>query len=276
MTTALAQAHPNKVAEQISGRDYISYSAISTYARCPLSYYFKYVEGLSEETVSSSLVFGGAVHSAAEFHFNELLAGNPVPDQDTLLSTFWDAWNDRGEEAAIRFGKNEDINTIAKMADRILTAFRESDFANPKGQIIGVEEQLRGELIPGVPDLLARIDLIVETDDAITVTDLKTSRSKWSASQAENSGEQLRLYSELARQLVPGKTVRLEFAVLTKTAKPVAERWPVTLDPQRIARTKQIVKRVWNAIELGVFYPAPSPMNCPSCAFRDQCRAWSG
>ena len=275
--TALLEARPvSVVAEQLTGRDYISFSSIASFQRCPLAWKFKYVDGLPEETVSAALVLGGAVHSAAECHFNELMIGNPAPDLDTLLSVFWEAWRERAEAATIKFGKGEDVNTIGKMADRILRAFQQSDMANPEGQIIGVEEQLRGELIPGVPDLLARIDLIVETDDAVVVTDLKTSRSRWSADQAEGSGEQLLLYSELARQLVPHKKIRLEFAILTKTAKPVAERWPVTLDAPRIARTKQIVERVWKAMELGVYYPAPSPMNCPSCPFRKPCRAWSG
>ena len=56
-------------------RDYISYSAVTTYQACPLRYYFRYVAGLPERTVSSSLVFGSAVHRAVELHFNELLPG---------------------------------------------------------------------------------------------------------------------------------------------------------------------------------------------------------
>jgi CRISPR/Cas system-associated exonuclease Cas4 (RecB family) len=162
------------------------------------------------------------------------------------------------------------------MADRVLATFRDSDLANPHGKILGVEEQLRGELIPGVPDLLARIDLIVESDDAVTVTDLKTARSRWSSDQAEDAGEQLLLYSELVRRLVPGKQIRLEFALITKTAKPVAERLPVTYDPQRIDRTKEIVGRVWRAIEAGHFYPSPSPIACGGCPFRKPCRQWNG
>lgn len=273
MTTVL-QSPPASSRSPSKTRDYISYSAISTYQQCPLKFYFKYVADLPEESVSSSLVLGGAIHSAAEHLYNELMAGNPAPDHDTLLAVFWDEWRDRGEEAEIRLGKKEDINSVGKMADRILTAFAESDIAKPEGHILGVEEQLRGELIPGLPDLLARIDLIVETDDTLTVTDLKTSRSRWSAHQAEDSGEQLLLYSELARHLAPDKTLRLEFAVITKTASPSVERWPINHDANRIVRTKQIISRVWKSIESGNFYPAPSPIGCGSCPFRAPCRKW--
>jgi CRISPR/Cas system-associated exonuclease Cas4 (RecB family) len=36
------------------------------------------------------------------------------------------------------------------------------------------------------------------------------------------------------------------------------------------------VERVWRAIESGVFYPAPSTMNCSGCGYRAACRVWMG
>ena len=83
--------------------------------------------------------------------------------------------------------------------------------------------RLLAELIPGVPDLLARIDLLTTTSDALVITDFKTARSRWSQGQAENSSSQLLLYSELARRLMPDREVRLRFLVLTKTKKPTVE-----------------------------------------------------
>lgn len=274
--TVVADPHPNTVAERISGRNYVSFSALRTYAGCPLRYFFRYVQGLPEETISASLAFGGGIHSAIELWFNAQMAGEPPPDHETLVSEFWDSWRCRNEEAAIRFGRNEDINTIAELADRLLDAFRQSDLAWPDGRVIGIEEEVRGTIVPGVPDLLARIDLIVETTDALVITDFKTSRSRWSAAQVEDQAEQLLLYSELARQFAPGKELRLEFAVVTKAKNPIAERHQVSIDRNRTTRTRQVVQRVWSAIESGHFYPAPSPLSCPSCPFRDPCRAWTG
>lgn len=257
-------------------RDYVSWSAISTYQQCPLRYYFRYIEGLEESFVSVSLALGGAVHSAAEYHFNELMCGNPPPDHDTLLDVFWDGWKSRSETAEIRFGKKDDIDSIAKTADRVIAAFRESEVATPSASILGIEEELRSELIPGMPDILGRIDLITETDDALTITDLKTARTRWSADQAERSGEQLMLYASLAKDLVPGKAIQLEFAVVTKSAKPVVDTLPVTFNPTRVERTKAVMQRVWHSIQEGHFYPAPSPMSCPGCPFRGPCDAWQG
>lgn len=274
MSTALVE-HPNDVAVEITGRDYISYSALSTYQRCPAKYSFRYVQGLPEETVASSLIFGGAIHSAVELHFNEVMVGNPAPDLDILLDTYQEAWRDR-DLGAVQFGKGEDVNTLSQLAERMLMAFQAYDSSNPIGTILGVEEELRGELSPECPDLLAKVDLIVEEDDAVVVTDLKTARSRWSQGQVSESAEQLLLYSELAKHLLPDKEVRLQFIVITKTKAPAVTRHEVTFDTARLERTKRIVERVWEGIQSGIFYPAPSPMNCSTCSYREACRQWGG
>ena len=138
--------------------------------------------------MSSALIFGGAIHSALEFHFTELLRGNEPPSLDQLLDVFQEAWRGRATDYEdIRFGKGEDHNSLSALADRMLTAFRESPAVTSDDTVIGIEEELRGELIPGVPDLLARIDLLTTTSDALVITDFKTARSRWS----QESGREL-------------------------------------------------------------------------------------
>ena len=268
-------AHPNQVAAELIGRDYVSYSALSLYQQCPLRFFFKYVAGLPEQTVAASLVFGGAIHRAVEFHFNELLAGNGPAHLDTLLAEYHEAWRER-ETAEVRFGKDDDQSTLSGLAERMLRAFQASEMSQPAGTILGVEEQFRGAFADGCPDLLARVDLLVETADALVISDLKTARSRWGRDQAEDAAGQLLLYSELVGRLMPGKPLRLEFVIITKAKEPVIDRLPVALDPKRAARMSSIAQRVWRAIEGQHFYPSPSPMNCPTCPFRAPCRAWAG
>ena len=274
MITATLES-PNVAALELTGRDYISYSAILTFQTCPLRYYFRYVAGMPEETVSASLVFGSAIHRAAEYHYNELMAGNPAPDLDTLLHVYQDAWRER-DGAEILFGKKDDAHTLGSLAERMLATFQQSEYAVPTGRIIGVEEQLREEVIPGCPDLLARIDLLTEDGDELVVTDLKTARSRWSQNQANDSSEQLLLYGDLAGRLCPDKQVRLQFLVITKTKQPAITAHTVAFDASRVERTKRVVEHVWEAIQSGTFYPAPSMMNCPTCPFREECRSWCG
>ena len=123
---------------------------------------------------------------------------------------------------------------------------------------------------------MGRINLLLETDDAVIVQDFKTSRSAWTEHQAEDQAEQLLLYADLARRLVPGKQLRLQFAVITKAKAPKVQLLEAAFDENRLARTKRVFESVWSAIQSGIFYPAPSPMQCPGCGYRNQCAAWQG
>jgi putative RecB family exonuclease len=274
--TKPASTNPaNEVAKKLTGRDYVSWSAISTFRTCPLKYKFRYIDGLPEESVSAALVFGSGIHSAIESHFQALLSGDPKPDLDLLLFAYRSAWLPH-EPDAIQFGSTETRASLDALAAKMLTAFLNSPAASVRGRVLGVEEEIRGMLVEGVPDLYGRVDLLTEDDDRLVVTDIKTSRGKWSAEQVEDSGEQLLLYSHLASEIAPGKKITTQFLVLTKTKEPVIEEHVRDVEPGNVKRTLAGVERVWKAIESGVFYPAPSVMSCSSCGYRAACRAWAG
>ena len=265
----------NEVAKKLTGRDYISWSALSTFRTCPLKYRFRYVDGLTEESVSAALVFGSGIHSAVEQHYQAILSGDPKPDLDALLFAYRSAWLPHDPDA-ISFGSKETRETLDDLAARMLTAFINSPAASVPGRVLGVEKEIRGMLVEGVPDLYGRVDLLTEDSDSLVVTDIKTSRGKWSPEQVEDSNEQLLLYSHLASEISPGKKIATRFLVLTKTREPVIEEHVREVEPVAVKRTLAGVERVWRAIESGVFYPAPSTMNCASCGYRAACRAWTG
>jgi hypothetical protein len=265
---------PNQLAERLTGRNYLSYSAMNLFRTCPLRFKFKYQDGLPEDSVSAALVFGSAIHRAAELQFNRIMAGEPPPSLAELLDAYQDAWRDQVERGQVTFAKGDDESSLALLATRMLDVFRTSSMAQPAGTFLGIEEEVRGSIIPGVPDLLGRIDLLIETEDAIVITDLKTSRSRWTREQAEDASEQLLLYSELVKRFVPGKALRMRFAVLTKTKDPVMDVHELPVDPQRVERIKRVFERVWQAIAVGNFYPSPSPISCGSCPYAGPCRDW--
>lgn len=127
-----------------------------------------------------------------------------------------------------------------------------------------------------MPEILARIDLLIDVGDAIVVIDFKTARSPWSRAQADNAAGQLLLYHELVEPLADGRPVRLEFAVVTKAKTPKVTRHFVPVDQEKIDRMKLIVQRVWDGIRSGLFYPSSSPANCRTCPFTRECREWKG
>jgi putative RecB family exonuclease len=265
----------NEVAKSLTGRDYVSWSAISTFRTCPLKYKFRYIDGVPEESVSSALIFGTGIHTAIEQHFQSILSGEEQPDIERLMFTYRSAWLPHDPDA-IQFGGSETRASLDALAARMLTAFLNSPAASVQGRVLGVEEEIRGMLVQGVPDLFGRVDLLTEDSDSLMITDIKTSRGRWSQEQVEDSGEQLLLYSHLASEISPGKTLKTRFLVLTKAKDPVIEEHTREVEPVNVKRTLAGVERVWRAIESGVFYPAPSTMNCSSCGYRAACRAWAG
>jgi putative RecB family exonuclease len=265
----------NEVAKKITGRDYISWSAISTFRTCPLKYKFRYIDGLPEESVSSALIFGTGIHTAVEQHYQAMLSGEEKPDVDRLMFAYRSAWLPH-EPDAISFGSTETRASLDALAARMLTAFLASPAASVQGRVLGVEEEIRGMLVEGVPDLYGRVDLLTEDSDTLVVTDIKTSRGRWGQEQVEDSGEQLLMYSHLTSEISPGKKITTRFLVLTKTREPQIEEHVREVNPAAAKRTLAGVERVWRAIEGGQFYPAPSTMNCSGCGYRAACRAWAG
>ena len=47
--TAASTNPANEVAKSLTGRNYLSWSAVSTFRQCPLKYRFRYIDGLPEE-----------------------------------------------------------------------------------------------------------------------------------------------------------------------------------------------------------------------------------
>ena len=128
--------------------------------------------------MGAALAFGSAVHAALETHFRALLAGLTAPSSEELLVAFQQAWQ---AEAArlVQYAQGETIKSLHDLAGRVPAAFAASPHAIPDGEILGVEEELRRHVMPGLPDVLARIDLTVRTDDALVLRDFKTARSRW-------------------------------------------------------------------------------------------------
>jgi len=217
-------------------------------------------------------VFGTGLHAAVEAHFRSILEGWSLPDLDTLLGIFWESWHQ--EEKSIHFNKKEDLNSIGHLADRMLRAFQESLFARPDGRIIGIEEPFRGVVTQNCPEFEARIDLIVETDGEIIITDFKSAQSRWNPAKVEAARPQLLIYRKLVEGMADGRPVKLNFAVLTKRKKPVLTVHHVEHDAESVETARRWVEEAWNAIQKGDFYPNPSPAHCPRCPFQETCRTW--
>jgi hypothetical protein len=272
---------PNLLAQRITGRPYLSHSQLYLFRACPRKFAFQYAEDVRPDFVPSSLIFGGSIHAALELYFRAKLEGLGVT-LEALLSAYHDEWAKRpmtsGAPVPVRFNKNQTADTLHDLASRMLTAFLASPLANPKGTILGVEEKLTVTLAPDLPDLLAKVDLVTQTDGTLHVIDFKTSRGSWNEQKAQESGDQLVLYGQTLSQMSRsmGLPIKLHFAVLTKHKVPRVQVLRVLADEQRVDIMRDGIAQVWAAIQSGNFYPSPSPQNCVTCPFRSRCPIFAG
>lgn len=273
---------PNRLAERITGRSYLSHSQLALMRACPKKFEFTYISKTPRDFIPASLIFGGSIHAALELHYRCRLEGLSATPE-ALLSAYHDAWRREVADAgagdmSVRFNKGDDQNTVDVLAHRMIAAFLASPLATPKGTILGIEEELRVVLDENLPDLLARVDLVTMTDGSLFVIDFKTSRSRWNEQKAQESGDQLLLYRQTVERMGRslGLPVKLHFAIITKAKTPAVQLMQVQTDPDRVAGVTESVSQVWEAIQGGNFYPSPSPMNCVTCPFKSRCPVFAG
>lgn len=127
-----------------------------------------------------------------------------------------------------------------------------------------------------LPELVAKVDHIAGVNHELVVTDFKTTRSIWSRETAEEHSEQLHLYSEAVKAIAEDFNfpVKLRFVVLTKAKAPKVEALEIKADPKRVERSTYIIRNVFKAMQSGVVYPSPSPLNCSGCPFQRRCASW--
>jgi putative RecB family exonuclease len=267
---------PNRVAEQITGRRYLSYTQINLMRSCPLKFKFGYIQKAPPDFIPSSLIFGGAIHRALELYFRSRLEGINATATG-LMAAFLNSWKTQKESAgtnvSVRFNKGEDEDSINALGKRMIDAFLAGPLATPKGSIFGIEEELTVELDPDLPDILAKVDLVTDTGGALHVIDFKTSKSRWTEQKAQENAEQLLIYGTTMRSMSQGlgRPTKLHFAIITKAKSPAVQLLPVPMDKDRVVALTESIRQIWQAIQAGNFYPSPSAMNCSGCQFRSRC-----
>jgi RecB family exonuclease len=256
--------------------DHLSFSSIKTYQACPKKFAFKYIELVPEEFTPSYFSFGGAFHRAVERIHESTIAGEPVPGLDELVDAFDRAWTDLvAERSPVKFSKDEDAGSLRQLATRMLSAYREHLLVSPNrgSQIIAIEESVRFRLLADVPPIEMRLDLLELRGTDLIVSDLKTSKSRWSEAKIADGLPQLVLYAHglmpILRELGATRIVP-RFVTVTKAKKPVVQVLQPTATQADVTRLKQTVAETWNAIQSDVF-PRYESWACAQCPYQRRC-----
>ena len=256
-----------------SARPHWSYSAISQYLRCPLQYFFQRVLELPSRTVSSGMVLGSAVHAGlAEYHRG--LQNQKPTDSAHILKAFRECWDEKESNETILFRDGDTRDESIEQGVNLLEMYLKEP---PPEGIIAVEHRIQAPLYNSQGEylespLVAITDLITATDREMTVKEFKTSGRAYSESEAESS-LQPTCYVHAVREAFD-REPNVEYTVLVKTKTPKVQRLKTSRYAEDCARLGDLVQTIQRAVDLGVFYPIESPMNCATCPYRQPCRDW--
>lgn len=272
-----SSCHPSAQARRrpVVDRPHWSYSQISQYLRCPLSYYFDRIAKLPKPFVSSGLVLGASVHHAlAEFHRGiQTRKAMKLPQVKSVLALSFAEMEDR---EPIQYRNGENRTTVLDQAVALLELY--CGEAVPE-EVVAVEEPLLVPLFNRDGEalrkpLLAIPDLLTREKGELTVSEFKTSGRRFNESETD-SALQASCYA-LAVQERYDEQPRVRYTVLVKTKTPQIQRLETIRCDADLIRLAEIVQAVERAIEAKVFYPIESAMNCSTCPFFKPCKEWQG
>ena len=168
-------------------RGYLSASQISSYLKCGMQYYYRYIEGVSTPP-NIAMMTGSACHSGFETYYQDCIdEGKPSVLTGPQVAEI--AITSIEEEA-----EEKDIALVGDVKDQVVTEIQTGitsyiDHVAPKVIPLAVEKEIRFDLAPGL-EVLAYIDLVRAASGEVpggVVCDYKITGKKWALPQLKNS-----------------------------------------------------------------------------------------
>ncbi len=185
---------------------HLSFSRISRFEQCPLSFRLAYIDRLPvSQPLPEPLRFGKVVHAALEHFYRDLIEqkhDGPLPEAK-LLFCFGEAWKREGLQGLNLFTEGAlMLGDYARRQHHVVAA-----------NVLAVEQEFR--LQAGPFTVLGYIDRVDRLDDeTIEVIDYKTNRQLFSREEVDTS-LQLSIYAAAVKRLCTwAKKVKLTFLML--------------------------------------------------------------
>ena len=231
----------------------LSYTQISTYLNCPLSYKLRYIDKLKPK-VKWYFSFGNSLHSSVEYFFR--VNTPPPPSLDELLAYYSQIWQHFGYESA------EEEQQYRAYGEEILTRFWEihsADFRMPIAVEKSFTVDVEGVKLKGYIDRIDKLD-----SGGLSIVDYKSGKELFTADYLEND-LQLTCY-----QLAAEQTWQLPVEKLTLYH--LRSNTPCTCSPRELSTLDQARKTILDVAEniTGENFPATENHFCP-CDFPEHC-----
>lgn len=250
MTTAVA---PFK-------NQHLSYSRLSRFETCPLSYRLHYIEKQQAEP-GLPLRFGKTIHAVLERLIKEVVDDERTGplSEERAIELYREAWG------------AEQLTGIDVFAEglAILRRFIAEQGVVDHRDVLAIEKEFRLPVGPfEVLGFIDRVDWI--DDETVEVIDYKTNHQLFTRDEVDTS-LQMSLYEVAVRRLWPwAKKVKLTFWMLRHGV-----RQETTRTEEQLADALAYVETLGRQTETATEYPARLNSNCSYCDHRKQCPTYA-
>jgi RecB family exonuclease len=239
---------------------HLSYSRLSRFEQCPLSYKLHYLDKQQAEP-GIPLRFGKVIHAVLENLIREVIIDERTGplSEDRAVELYREAWNTDGLAG---------INVFEEGLHILRDFVREEGVVDHR-DVLAVEKEFQLRVGPfTVLGFIDRVNWV--DDDTIEVVDYKTNRQLFTREDVDSS-LQMSLYEVAARRLWPWvKNVKLTFRMLRHGI-----RQETTRTPQQLSDALAYVETVGTQTEAAKEFPARLNANCVYCDHKLHCPAYA-
>ena len=231
----------------------LSYSQISTYQQCSLSYKLQYIDGL-KPAAKWYFSFGETLHSCAEYFFSAKLPSFPTLQE--LLDFYQENWSSEGWESPEQEAAEK---AYGQQVIRDFWAIHSANFKMPLATERMFLVDVEGVKLRGYIDRIDKLDT-----GGLAIVDYKSNRELFTKEYVQNFF-QLTLYQIACEKMWDMPVERLTLYHLRSNT-------PVSSGPrqkEQLNDAQQIVLSVAEGIATGQF-PALENQYCP-CDFPQYC-----
>jgi len=239
---------------------HLSYSRLSRFETCPLSYRLHYIEKKQAEP-GLPLRFGKTIHAVLERLIKEVVDDERTGplSEERAIELYREAW---GAERLT--GMDVFAEGLA-----ILRRFIAEQGVVDHRDVLAIEKEFRLPVGPfEVLGFIDRVDWI--DDETVEVIDYKTNHQLFTRDEVDTS-LQMSLYEVAVRRLWPwAKKVKLTFWMLRHGVRQVTTR-----TEEQLADALAYIETLGRQTETATAYPARLNTNCSYCDHRKQCPAYA-
>lgn len=239
---------------------HLSYSRLSRFETCPLSYRLHYIDKKQAEP-GLPLRFGKTIHAVLERLIKEVVDDERTGtlSEERAIELYREAWG------------AEQLTGMDVFAEglAILRRFIAEQGVVDHRDVLAIEKEFRLPVGPfEVLGFIDRVDWI--DDETVEVIDYKTNHQLFTRDEVDTS-LQMSLYEVAARRLWPwAKKVKLTFWMLRHGVRQVTTR-----TEEQLADALAYVETLGRQTETATEYPARLNTNCSYCDHRKQCPAYA-